>query len=242
MIVRFDHYREFPGWDQAPVFLRHLVEREGSRSVLEIGAGANPTLSAPDVHSLDLTYTTNDVSEAELAKAGPGYETLCLDIAAAKPQELSPASFDFIFSRMVNEHIADGERYYRNVFRLLAAGGTSAHCFSTLYALPFVVNRVIPERIAGTILDLVNPREDPHRQGKFRAYYSWSRGPTQRAIDRLRGLGFDVEEYRGYFGHPYYDGVLRALRPLEEWKTGWLRRHPIPALTSYAVVVLRKPR
>ena len=26
-----------------------------------------------------------DVSEAELAKAGPGYETLCLDIAAAKP-------------------------------------------------------------------------------------------------------------------------------------------------------------
>jgi SAM-dependent methyltransferase len=240
MKVGFSHYNAFPGWDKAPAFFSALIERESSTSVLEIGAGANPTLTPADVSAMAVTYTTNDVLESELAKAGPGYETLCLDIANADPAGLPEATFDFVFSRMVNEHIADGERYYRNIFDLLLPGGTTAHCFSTLYALPFVVNRFAPERLASRILDLVSPR-DRYRQDKFRAYYSWSRGPSRRSIARLRSVGFEVCEYRGYFGHPYYISRLRALGALEERKATWLVRHPIAALTSYAVVVLRKP-
>jgi len=243
MTVTYEHYRDFPGWHTAPSYLRALLVREGSRTVLEIGSGANPTLGPDDVRALGVTYTTNDILESELAKAGPGYETLCLDIAAAGEQDLPAGAFDFVFSRMVNEHVADGERYYRNVFELLAPGGTTVHCFSTLYALPFVVNRVVPERVARRILHIITPR-DYYQQDKFQAHYSWSRGPTRRAIARLHSIGFEVVEYRGFFGHPYYNNyptLLRPLRALEERKAAWLRRHPIPELTSYAVVVLRKP-
>ena len=244
MTIAYDHFREFPGWDLAPGFLASLIERESSRAVLEIGAGANPTLSPAQVRELAaVRYTTNDRSADELAKADPAYDTLLLDMTAAGSTVAVPReAFDLIFSRMVNEHVDDGERYYRNVFAALRPGGVTAHCFSTLYALPFVVNRMLPERLAGRVLDIVHPRDDPYMQGKFPARYSWSRGPTRRAIDRLTGLGYEIVAYRGYFGHPYYNRrALRPLQVLEEAKAEWLARHPIPALTSYAVVILRKP-
>ncbi|MEY2513746.1 MAG: hypothetical protein QOJ89_1104 [bacterium] len=243
MKVVYGHYREFPGWTKAPSFLASIVEREGSTALLEIGAGANPTLTPAQLDAYPgLRYTTNDVSASELAKAGPAYETLRLDMASASADALPREAFDLVFSRMVNEHVADGERYYRNIFDVLRPGGLTAHCFSTLYALPFVANRVLPERLTSRLLDLFSPR-DRYQQDKFPAHYSWSRGPSRRMIERLERQGFDVDEYRGYYGHPYYDRPqLRPVRALEEAKAAWLCRHPRPALTSYAVVILRKPR
>ena len=243
MRVGYHHYRDFPGWGGATSFLSALIERESAQAVLEIGSGANPTLSPPQVRALGARYTTNDRSATELAKADAVFDTLLLDMTAALPGELPRETYDLVFSRMVNEHVDDGERYYRNIFTVLRPGGVTAHCFSTLYALPFVVNRLLPDRLAGRLLDLVNPREDPYMQDKFPAHYSWSRGPTRRAIARLTHLGYEILEYRGYFGHPYYNrAALRPLRALEESKAEWLCRHPVPALTSYAVVILRKPR
>lgn len=242
MTVSYEHYLRFPGWTMAPAFLAGLVARLRPATLLEIGSGANPTLSPEQFDAGALRYTTNDVDAGELAKAGPGYETLQLDMATALPAALPRAAFDLVFSRMVNEHVADGELYYRNIFDVLRPGGVTAHCFSTLYALPFVVNRIAPERIAGRLLDLFNPR-DRYLQDKFPAHYSWSRGPSSRAIARLARLGYEIVEYRGYFGHPYYDRpLLRPVRALEQAKAAWLVRHPIAALTSYAVVILRKPR
>jgi len=240
--IAYHHYLEFPGWTQAPAFLAALVERERSSSVLEIGSGANPTLSEAQLEAhAGLRYTTNDVDAGELAKAGCAYETLLLDMATATPDALPRNAFDLVFSRMVNEHVADGERYYRNVLGVLRPGGVTAHCFSTLYALPFVANRLLPEQLTSRLLDLFNPR-DRYQQDKFPAHYSWSRGPTRRSIERLRAVGFEIEEYHGYFGHPYYNRpALRPVRALEQAKSAWLCRRPLPALTSYAVVVLRKP-
>ena len=240
--ITYEHYEQFPGWNAAPRFLSSVIERESCTSVLEIGSGANPTLSPADLEDRGVRYTTNDRSASELAKAGSAYETLLLDMATASPATLPREAYDLVFSRMVNEHVADGERYYRNIFDVLRPGGVTAHCFSTLYALPFVVNRLLPERLAGRLLDAVRPR-DRYQQDKFPARYSWSRGPSRRTIERLSRLGYEIVEYRGYFGHPYYHHpALRPVRALEEAKAGWLCRHPVAALTSYAVVILRKPR
>lgn len=242
MTVAYDHYLMFPGWTKAPEFLASVIDRESSRTVLEIGSGANPTLAPEEVTARGLHYTTNDLDAGELAKAGPAYETLLLDMATAGRGALPSASFDLVFSRMVNEHVADGERYYRNIYDALRPGGVTAHCFSTLYALPFVVNRLVPERLASRLLDVFNPR-DRYQQDKFPARYSWSRGPSERMRRRLTALGYEVVEYRGYFGHPYYNQpLMKPVRVLEEAKSAWLCHHPIPALTSYAVVILRKPR
>lgn len=242
MTIAYGHFRDFPGWSGAPSLVASIIEREGSTSVLEIGAGANPTLSPAELDAHGLRYTTNDVSATELAKADSAYETLLLDMATATPTTLPAEAFDLVFSRMVNEHVADGERYYQNIFDVLRPGGVTAHCFSTLYALPFVANRLFPERLASPVLDIVNPR-DRYQHDKFPAHYSWCRGPSMRMIDRLSRLGYEIMEYRGYFGHRYYEHpALTPLRTIEEAKTSWLCRHPIPALTSYAVVILRKPR
>ncbi len=239
--IAYEHWLEFPGWAAAPSYLAGLIERESSTSVLEIGAGANPTLSPSEVEARGLRYTTNDVSASELEKADPAYDRLLLDMAAASEATLPREAFDLVFSRMVNEHVVDGERYYRNIFGVLRPGGVTAHCFATLYALPFVANRLLPERVTSRVLDIFHPR-DRFQHDKFPAVYSWSRGPSTRMIERLTAIGYEIVEYHGYFGHEYYSHrALRPLRALEEAKSRWLCAHPIAALTSYAVVVMRKP-
>lgn len=85
----------------------------------------------------------------------------------------------------------------------------------------------------------------PHRarseaHGKFPALYAWCRGPTARQIACFERLGYAVEEYTGFFRHDYYCSIP-PLQRLADGAASLLRRHPIPQLTSYAFVVLRKP-
>jgi hypothetical protein len=112
--------------------------------------------------------------------------------------------------------------------------------YATMFALPFVVNRLIPDQLADRILPVVLGGDEPDRYEKFPARYSWCRGPTRSTFARLRSVGFQVEEFRAYFGHTYYSRV-RPLDRLELAKARWLVDHPIPAWTSYAAVTMRKP-
>src|SRR6185312_5672619 len=167
-----------------------------------------------------------------------GYSQMVADIAAPH----LPAAgerFDLVFSRMLAEHVRSGEHFHRNVFRLLRPGGVAVHCFPTLYSLPFPVNRAMPERWADAALRLIQPR-DRHQYAKFPAYYDWCRGPSPRAWRRLEGLGYEVVQYTGLFGHPYY-GESGPLAWLQQSVTRALLRHPVNALTSYAFLVLRRP-
>lgn len=239
MKVDFATFDQFEGWDQAPGAAAELISRAGARDILEVGSGASPTLPAAFVRERGLDYTTNDISVAELEKAEHGFRTLCLDFSDGEPPAPLHGAFDAVFSRMVNEHVRDGARYYRNIATVLRPGGVSFHWFSTLFALPFLVNRLVPESLASLLLDAVVPKSRP-RHKKFPAYYSWGRGPTARMIRRFDALGFDVLEYTGYFGHRYYEPRFPWLHALEVRKAQWLVRHPTPHLTSYARVVLRK--
>jgi SAM-dependent methyltransferase len=237
--ILYDTVANFDGWHGAPEAIEAVIDRFDSRDVLEIGAGAHPTLSVDRVRALGVRYTTNDISQEELDKADPAYVRLCYDLSGAEPPARLRGAFDLVFSRMVNEHVKDGERYYRNIATILRPGGVTTHWFSTLYALPFVTNRLIPEWLGNRVLDALAPR-DRSGHGKFKAYYSWGRGPTRRMVARLESLGFAVLEYTGYFGHTYYRRRLPVLDFLEGKKAAWLAKHPRPLLTSYARVLLRK--
>jgi hypothetical protein len=59
-------------------------------------------------------------------------------------------------------------------------------------------------------------------------------------IRRFERVGFEVVEFRGYFGHSYYQTRMPLLHKLERAKARWLAKHPIPLLTSFSWVVLRK--
>ncbi|MGL4462224.1 MAG: class I SAM-dependent methyltransferase, partial [Planctomycetia bacterium] len=162
---------------------------------------------------------------------------------------LPDESFDLVVSRMVCEHIADPAAFHGNVLKLLAPGGTAVHFFATLYSPPLVVNWLAPDWLTRPVLHWLQPhRRDDGVNGKFPAYYRWCVGPLGFQLRRFERLGYVVDDYTGYFGHsgsatlgPGYYDVVPPLRALHESFTAFLLRHPHPLLTTYAVVVLRKP-
>ncbi|MGH9672283.1 MAG: class I SAM-dependent methyltransferase, partial [Bryobacteraceae bacterium] len=124
------------------------------------------------------------------------------------------------------------------VHSLLRPGGLAFHFFPTLFALPFVANWLLPERVSAIALGLFSPR-DPVSHRKFPAYYRWCRGPTVSQQRRFERLEYRVEEYAGFFGHDYYRRIPLA-RTVQTCVAQYLLRHPIRLLTSYAYLVLRK--
>jgi SAM-dependent methyltransferase len=215
------------------------LEEYGCQRILEVGSGANPTLEAEYVRAKSFDYVTSDICEEELEKADPVYARLLLDLSSEVDPRLQ-GSFDCVFSRMVAEHVRNGSQYHKNIFDILRPGGIAVHCMSCQGSLPFLMNRVLPDRLSEVLLSFFSPR-DGARHGKFRAYYSWASGPSQSMINRFRSLGFEVVQFIGSFGHHYYRNRIPVLNRLEMFKSVQLMKHPIPQFCSYATVILRKP-
>jgi SAM-dependent methyltransferase len=181
-----------------------------------------------------------DISAEELAKAPAEYKKVQANIASPG-FDIAGNNYDLVISRMVAEHVRDGRYFHKNVKRLLVKGGLAFHCFPTLYAPPFVINRLLPEWLSEAML-LLN---DPHRtregkHAKFPAYYSWCRGPTSRQIRNLEEVGYGVEEYVGFYGHHGYYSKVKPLVRVHDWLSSTLIKCPLPLLTSYAYVLLSK--
>ena len=62
---------------------------------------------------------------------------------------------------------------------------------------------------------------------------------SRRQIRRFEGIGYQLEEYVGFFGHGYYR-MLRPVQSLNDALALMFVRHPVPLLTSYAQVLLRR--
>ena len=227
-------------WDGFPRLAARRIRQSGARQILEIGAGANPTFTLDELSDSQADYTLLDISSDELEKAPPGYRTVVADIGA--PDLKLERQYDFVFSRMLAEHVEDAFAFHRNIFRLLTNGGLAVHFFPTLYAPPFVANRLLPERLASSVVRTLQPgRLDSGKQNKFPAYYEWCRGPTRRQVKRFEALGYAVDEYLGCFGHDGYYNRIPWVKSIHNTLVAYLVRHPLPALTSFAYVVLRKP-
>jgi SAM-dependent methyltransferase len=219
--------------------LIELAKSMDVSAVAELGGGAKPSLGDEASWSFVPTRVVYDVDPGELDKAGDGLEKRTADLC--QPLHGEADTYDLVFSKMLCEHLVDPEVFHRNCFRLLRPGGMSVHFYPTLYAAPFLLNRIIPETTALRLVGLVQPgRLDDARQRKFPAYYRWCHGPTSRSVKRFESVGFEIHQWRVVFGHSYYKRIP-PLQALEEIKSRFLVRHPVPALSAYAMVVLRKP-
>lgn len=235
--TEYKSYTEFIGWSKAEEFIQKLIKENNIKSILEVGAGANPTIRPEFIQSNQISYTISDINADELAKADDVYVKQVLDLNAK--EVLHPFKYDLIFSRMVGEHIKNGYYFHKNIFSLLNDGGISFHCFSTLYSFPFTINRFLPEALSDTLLRTFAPR-DKRMYGKFKAYYSWCRGPSQKNIKRFEKIGYSIQEYTGYFGHNYY-AKIPLINKLENLKAGFLIKRKYSLFTSYAHILLKKP-
>ncbi len=236
MNINYFSVDDFIGWNKTEAFVQALILKHNFKSVLEIGAGANPTISDDFINYHQISYTISDVDDAELNKASPIYRKLIIDLS--KPLTKLNMKFDLVFSRMVGEHIPDAKIFHQNVFNILNDGGFSFHCFSTLYALPFLVNKLLPDKLSDLVLARLAPR-DKHQHGKFKAHYDWCRGPSKIMISRFKNIGYEIIEYVGYFGHNYYK-KFPFLHKLEQMKSGALKKLPLSYLTSYTHLILKK--
>ncbi|MDQ4145695.1 MAG: class I SAM-dependent methyltransferase [Actinomycetota bacterium] len=224
-------------WNGFQQFLLDLIAQHQAARICEVGGGANPALRPDHVKASGLDYTVLDISREELDKAPEGFRKVQADIGGTVERD---DAFDLIVSKMLAEHIADPVRYHTNVHKLLRPGGIAFHFFPTLYSPPFVINRLLPAAVTSRLLKLVESRDLEGTEGKFLAYYRWCRGPTTRQLGRFEGLGYEVLEYRGFFGARGYYRSL-GLAWLDDWISRKLVEHPAPFLTSYAYVVLKRP-
>ena len=224
-------------WFGYPKLVTSIIETTSARRVADIGGGANPILTPDYIKEHQIKYTMIDIDASELAKAPDCYDKLTGDVTSGLCGEDN--SYDVVFSAMLAEHVNDGGALHRNLFRMLAPGGVAVHYFPTLYSPPFVINKLIPERLAAHCLNFFNPR-DRFQNAKFPAHYSWCRGPTKNQLARLRDIGYEIQMYRGFFGHIYYRRIP-LLRNVAASFAKYMLKHPVPQFTSFAHVVLRKP-
>lgn len=238
MKITFRSRDEFEGWYKFPDFIEKIISTHSPKRVCEIGAGGNPGVSQDTVRRYGLQYRALDEVEGELRKSGIDGTSVYDVCATDNPPPGAP--YDLIFSRMTAEHFRAPEHAYKNMLKALAPGGLSVHCFATLYALPFVLNRLLPDRLSDFLWSRFSPRPR-ERHDKFKAYYAHCRGPLESQIRFFQGLGYEILEYRAYFGHTYYTFRLPLLDKVHRQTTKLLLKTPIAFFTSYATVILRRP-
>ena len=215
--------------------VRQLITRNGLRSVCEIGGGRSPLFDADEVAQLGIDYTVLDVSDEELALAPPGYHTICADICDAD-LPVKADRFDLMFSVMVAEHVRDGDLMHRNIFSMLKPGGMAFHYMPTLYYPVFAANLVMPQRMSTWALRRFANRPSP----KFPALYSKCMGPTDAMRAYLGRVGYEVVEYRPFYGSVYFESIP-GVRGVERTLSKWAARRRIPWLTSFVYLIVRRP-
>ncbi|MEN9518446.1 MAG: hypothetical protein RLZZ381_1034 [Cyanobacteriota bacterium] len=218
--------------------LRELAQRPEIVKVCDIGGGANPLLSTEEITKYGLDYTLLDISSEELLKAPNQYNKIQANIA--EPELSINEKYDLVCSQFLAEHISNAQIFHTNIFNILGKNGYAFHYFPTLYNLPFIANLVLPESLSESILLFFHPnRKKEGKHAKFPAYYDWCLGPTPKNISNFQKIGYEIEEYIGFFGHKYYYKI-EFLDKLEASKSKLLVKYPISYLTQFAHVLLQK--
>lgn len=227
-------------------WLAEALEGDDVRRICELGAGPEPLVPLERIARTGIDYVVVDVDPAQLARVPRGYRTELVNVASPTADGLG--RFDVILSRYVLEHVVDPAAFHRGIAGLLAARGRAVHLFSTLYAWPFVANRLLPEFCSRPLLSALQPHRRLEPSGeKFPAYYRWCRGPTRGQMRRFASAGLAVERMCGFFGHSgdavegggYLDRLGWIARRHARLAR-WLVDHPQPWLTAHALVALRK--
>jgi len=218
--------------------LRDWIGESRPTTVLEVGGGRSPLLSEADLAgSSVITYVVNDRSADELERIPNSYRKACFDIQSQP--DLSDSyvgQCDLVFSRMVFEHVPDPRAAWATTHALLRPGGQTLAFVPTLYALPFVVNRLLPDGLSARLLSHFAPNRNPDETPKFPAYYRWCRARHQYLADRLLPLGFRTVDVIPFYGHNYFDRIP-ILRRFDAALTHASMRRDWRVVASFALII-----
>ncbi len=238
--------RELWAWDMYEpavlAFAAHCRQaarhEDGLVRLLEIGGGRRPLLTPDQARAAGIACTVNDISARELALGPPEFARAEFDVAGA----VDPALYgrhDLIISRMVMEHVRDASRAWANMAALLAPGGVALAFHPTLYAPPFVINRLIPETLTAPVLKYFFADRHDGDFPKFPARYDLCRADPAVVEPALSRAGFREVLTAPFWGDRYFrhlpgireaGDALSALAEQRDWRL----------LASYAYTIGRR--
>jgi len=227
-------------WDSYKRVVRDLCRQLAARRLIEIGGGRDPLFSLTELKDLGAELTLNDIDPSELAHLPTGYPTACFDVVGnLSSVGYLRGSFDLAFSRMVFEHVADGQRAWANLYEMLAPGGIALAFIPTLYAPPFVVNWLLPHKLAAAIVKMLRPERRGEEDPVFPPVYSWCFGNEFRMWSMLSAIGYRDVAVLPFYGHGYFEHVP-IMRDIHKWFAGIARRRDWRTIASFAYIIVRK--
>jgi SAM-dependent methyltransferase len=217
---------------------REAERHDGGRvRVLEIGGGRAPLLTPDETLAAGVAFTVNDISPGELALGPIEFAKAEFDVAGA----VDPArygGYDLVISQMVMEHVRDRKAAWANMALLLVPGGVALAFHPTLYAPPFVINRLLPESLTAAALRFFFPDRHDGDAPKFPARYELCTSDPNVA-SAVRRAGFRDALSAPFWGDRYFrriplireaNDALSALAEARDWRF----------LTSYAYTMGRR--
>jgi SAM-dependent methyltransferase len=237
--IGVDNDRDW-AWDNYEIVVRELARILNARRLLEVGGGRDPLFRPDELKTLGIELTVNDISQTELDVLPDSYRKACFDVAGDISQVSHLwNSFDLAFSRMVFEHVADGQRAWANLYEFLAPGGVALAFIPTLYALPFVINRLLPDDVAAKIVKLIYPHRTDDEDPVFPARYSWTYASDRKMKPMLQRIGYREVVILPFYGHGYFDR-FPVVRDIHAAFTALARKHDWRTVASYAYIAARK--
>ena len=215
--------------------LKSIVSQHANADILELGAGRRPSFTLEEMPATVHSYTVNDISADELALLPSGYDMACFDVSGDASNFRD--QYDVVFSRFLAEHVPDGVAMHRNVHQVLRDGGVAFHLIPTLYAVPFVINKLLPERLTSWVLKVFAPRRAINP--KFPAHYSACYGNPKKMKQLLERIGYRKVEIRNFYGHFYYEKIP-VLRDLHRRFSALAADRNWTLLSSYAYIKATK--
>jgi SAM-dependent methyltransferase len=228
-------------WNTYKDAIKQIAAEYGLRRHLEIGGGRD-TLFTPleaAAHGIDLTV--NDISAKELELAPSAFRKVCCDVAAPDTMAtIEPEAYDFVYSRMVMEHVRDSRQLWENQYAMLDDGGVALAFFPTLYAPAFALNRMVPESVSSAIVKRMFP--DRHAEGdnpKFPAFYDNCYGSAEKVAPMLEEIGFRNVLVLPFYGYSYF-WKLPVLKQVDAAFTRFVRERDWRTFTSFAYIIAEK--
>jgi SAM-dependent methyltransferase len=227
-------------WENYKRVIADLCRALGAKRIVEIGGGRDPLFSRAEIETLGVDMMVNDISADELAVLPAGYRTACFDVAGDIENVAHlRGSLDLAFSRMVFEHVEDGQRAWANLYELLAPGGVALAFIPTLYSVPFVINWLLPDDLAASIVKALFANRTDDGEPVFPARYSWCFASEGRMRPMLAGIGYREISILPFYGHDYYV-PFPIVRDLHAYFTKFARARDWRTLASYAYIAVRK--
>ncbi|WP_442754869.1 class I SAM-dependent methyltransferase [Methylocystis sp. JAN1] len=228
-------------WDNYKRTIVEIARRKGLTRHLEIGGGRDPLFLPEEAAAHGFDVTLNDISAHELSLAPDGYATVQCDIAGKDANAILGAErYDIAYSRMVMEHVPDVARMWENIAHTLAPGGVAFSFFPTLYAPPYVLNRLIPEKISRWMLETVFPdRKNDGDNPKFPAYYDYCFSAEEKLVPMLTRAGFSDVVTLPFWGYSYF-WKFPGIRRIDAAFTKLARARQWRAVSSFAYVIATK--